>query len=116
MRNRVFSFALLLLVVLVTAVGCKSGSIEGTWTGKAPMGTDTASLVLKGDKTFEMTVGSAKTPMASGTYEVKDKEVKMTATKVMGMDIPANSQTAETGTVSDDGKTLNVKGTTLTKQ
>jgi len=101
-------------LVSVSLVGCGSNPAVGTWKGS--QAGITASITINADKTFEAKVGDAKEASLSGTWEAKDKEISLNATKAGGIELPKEAQKPQTATLSDDGKSITMDGVSLTKQ
>lgn len=99
--------------------GCAKDPIVGTWTGDAPGPGGqkaTVSMTFKSDKTFQATMAAGgKSLDFSGTYELKDKALSLTALKGDGKDIPKAMQHPETATLSDDGH-FTTQGVVFTRQ
>lgn len=112
MSKKLFIALLLPFAIL----GCKGNPVVGTWTASGAAASGAGSLTFKGDKTFEASLPGATTPMLTGTYEVKDKEVDMTMAQMAGQPIPKADQQVVPGTLSDDGKQMTFQGATFIKQ
>ena len=112
-----FKKLLLLISLPLVLLGCSSNPAVGTWTANGPMGSVT--MTLKGDKTFTstMTLSGNSTPFATGTYDVNGKQVTLKTATVGATQVPSSLNDNDTGTISDDGKTMSLSsGISFTKQ
>lgn len=115
-----------LFICLVALGACsKSNPLVGTWKAQVPKeqeammkaaGATAPVLTFNSDGTFvvEMKMGAATNTM-KGKYELKDKTATLTATETDGKPASAQDAKAETGTLSDDGKTFDMKGLKFVK-
>ncbi len=104
---------LLCFFAIFVLLGCKGNPMVGDWTATTPVGSTT--LTFKADKTFEGKMGG--TTIMNGTYAVEGKNVTMKATNVGAMSVPnSTTDSGQTATLSDDGKSLNMSGVSFTKQ
>ncbi|GHV26309.1 hypothetical protein AGMMS4952_06090 [Spirochaetia bacterium] len=115
--------AAMVLVFGLVLVGCptgddddKGGPHDGTYTDAA----GTTRVVLSGSSfTSSMIIlGPDFTTVAKGTFSVSGTSITITVTQMMGesgtLTALPNPQIM-TGTISSDGKTITVDGTTYTK-
>jgi hypothetical protein len=109
---------LLVAFCLFTLMGCGK-SVSGVWKGSLPSisgDPKTVTITLSGDRTFTYQIGGVEGGDSSGIYELKRNELRLTATKVAGMELPPADQTAQIATLSEDRKSFTLSGTTFTKQ
>ena len=112
-----FKKLLILISLPLLLIGCSSNPAVGTWTASGAMGSVT--MTLKSDKTFAttMNVNGNTAPFASGTYEVNGKQITLKTSQVGATQLPSMAANNDTGTISDDGKTLSLSsGINFTKQ
>ena len=88
----------------------------GDWKASGPFGS--MIITFNSDKTYtsKISMGNNTAPFISGKYDVNNKQVSMTADKVGANAVSVMLTGNDSGTLSDDGKTLTISGVSYTKQ
>jgi hypothetical protein len=110
---------LLPLLLMILMLGCGKSPVVGEWKGNLASISGAPKTVIinfNSDNTFAYQIDAVASGGSVGTYEVKDKTILLTANKVAGMEVSKADQTAQTATLSEDGKSFTLGGTTFTKQ